>query len=92
MLKAVENIMESQSNRKFGNHSVVWQASLHGEMIQYCKYHGNTVCTINWTKNTAVLTNAGWNTPSTNRTLNDYKRYLEMWLPEIKVMDTRDVA
>ena len=38
-------------------------------------YHGNTICMVDDTRRRVHLTNAGWNTPSTSRAINDYRRY-----------------
>lgn len=38
-------------------------------------YLGNTICIVDDVNHLVILTNAGWNTPSTTRALNDYRRY-----------------
>ena len=43
--------------------------------MQYFTYFGNTICTVDWKNKKVYLTDAGYDTPSTNRTVNDYKRW-----------------
>ena len=38
-------------------------------------YHGNTICLVDDEKRRVILTHAGWDTPSTSRAINDYRRY-----------------
>jgi len=38
-------------------------------------YHGNTICLVDDVNRRVILTHAGWNTPSTSRAINDYRRY-----------------
>lgn len=38
-------------------------------------YHDSTTCLVDDEKHRIILTNAGWNTRSTTRALNDYRRY-----------------
>ena len=39
------------------------------------RYHESTICLVDDVNRLVILTNAGWNTPSTSRALNDYRRY-----------------
>ena len=49
-------------------------------------YHGSVICVVNDVQRLATFTNAGWNTPSTSRAINDYRRYFveECGYTEIK--------
>lgn len=38
-------------------------------------YHGNAICLVDDENRRIILTHAGWNTSSTTRALNDYRRY-----------------
>ena len=38
-------------------------------------YHDSTICLVDDENHRIILTNAGWNTRSTTRALNDYRRY-----------------
>lgn len=38
-------------------------------------YHGNTICLVDDEKRRVILTHAGWDTSSTTRALNDYRKY-----------------
>ena len=75
MLKAVQKCIDSKTDKKVGNHATFWTHPCTGDDIQYFTYHGNVICRVNWTRKKVSLDNAGWNTSSTNRALNDYKRY-----------------
>lgn len=95
MLKAVQNCIDSQTDRKFGNHATFWSYVSTGDIVQYFTYHDNIICRVNWTRKTVQLTNAGWNTKSTNRALNDYKAYFSdssNFAPgvEFEITDTRE--
>lgn len=89
MLKSVLNCIASDRDRKFGNHATFFSRD-NGNQIQNFTYHDNVVCRVNWTLKRVELSNCGWNTSSTNRTLNDYKRYFEEHHPTFIVHDTRD--
>lgn len=75
MLKAIQRCIDSQTDRKFGNHGTFWSYVSTGDIIQYFTYHDNIICRVNWTRKTVLLNNAGYYTKSTNRALNDYKAY-----------------
>lgn len=38
-------------------------------------YHGNAICLVDDENRRIILTHAGWNTSSTSRAINDYRRY-----------------
>lgn len=38
-------------------------------------YHNNTICLVDDENRRVILTHAGWNTSSTSRAINDYRRY-----------------
>ena len=72
MLKAVETLVNASNNKKVGNHAMYFSQNCE---MQYFTYHGNIVCTVDWMNKKVYLTDAGWDTVSTNRTVNDYKRW-----------------
>ena len=72
MLKAVETLVNANNNKKVGNHAMYFSQNYE---VQYFTYHGNIICMVDWKNKKVVLTDAGWDTPSTNRTVNDYKRW-----------------
>lgn len=89
MLKAIVNLFET--NRKvIGNHSRDGWNDSTGHVTRF-KYHNNAICIIEWNNRTCILTNCGWNTPSTNRALNDYKRYVSAHFPDIEIIDMREL-
>ena len=89
MLKSVLNCVSSIKDAKFGNHATFYSTPITGDSIQYFTYHGNIICRVNWTQKTVLLTNAGWNTSSTNRALNDYERYFKENHPTFVIVDER---
>ena len=89
MLKSVLNCVSSIKDAKFGNHATFYSTPITGDSIQYFTYHGNIICRVNWTQKTVLLTNTGWNTPSTNRALNDYVRYFKENHPWFVIIDER---
>lgn len=89
MLKAVLNCLVSHTDRKFGNHATYFKKEEDKKCIQYFTYHNNLICVVNWTDQKVWLDNAGWNTSSTNRALNDYKRYFEENHPLFEITDNR---
>ena len=90
MLKAVLNCVSSIKDAKFGNHATFYSNTITGDSIQYFTYHGNIICRVNYTRKTDYLTNSGWNTGSTNRALNDYKRYYSENHPTFTIIDERE--
>ena len=89
MLKSVLNCVSSIKDAKFGNHASYYSTPITGDSIQYFTYHGNIICRVNWTQKTVLLTNTGWNTPSTNRALNDYESYFKENHPTFVIIDER---
>lgn len=92
MLKAVETLVMAHNNKKVGNHATYFSQNCE---VQYFTYHGNIICTVDWRNKTVRLSNCGWNTSSTNRALNDYKRYFSdgrNFAPgvEFEITDTRE--
>ena len=87
MLKSVVNLFET-NKKVYGNHSRDGWNNENGH-ISIFMYHGNVVCRIDWNENTCILSNCGWNTSSTNRTLNSYKEYVSTHFPHITIIDTR---
>ena len=92
MLKAVETLVNANNNKKVGNHAMYFSQNYE---VQYFTYHGNIICTVDWKNKTVRLTNCGWNTTSTNRALNDYKRWFSdsrnfALGVEFEIIDTRE--
>lgn len=75
MLKSVSTLLGSKKDKKVGNHATYWTTNFMDDQVQYFTYHGNIICRVNWTRGMVYLTTSGWNTRSTNRALNDYKRF-----------------
>ena len=91
MLKAVLNCVSSVKDAKFGNHATFYSNIIaNNNMVQYFTYHGNIICRVNWTRQEVLLTNAGYNTRSTNRALNDYKQYFTENHPTFTITDERE--
>ena len=91
MLKAVLNCVSSTKDSKFGNHATFYSNIIaNNNVVQYFTYHGNIICRVNWTRQEVLLTNAGYNTRSTNRALNDYKQYFTQNHPTFTITDERE--
>ena len=91
MLKAVLNCVSSTKDSKFGNHATFYSNIIaNNNVVQYFTYHGNIICRVNWTRKEVFLTNAGYNTCSTNRALNDYKQYFTENHPTFTIIDERE--
>ena len=86
MMKALEKLVASKRNANVGNHAVMFcdipnnGAALHILHImpgtsRAFSYHGNYICHVDDMRRRVYLTHAGWDTPSTSRAINDYKRY-----------------
>ena len=91
MLKAVLNCVSSTKDSKFGNHATFYSNIIaNNNVVQYFTYHGNIICRVNWTRQEVLLTNAGYNTRSTNRALNDYKQYFTENHPTFTITDERE--
>ena len=89
MLKAIVNLFET-NKKVIGNHSRDGWNDATGHVSRF-KYHNNVICIIEWNNRTCILTNCGWNTPSTNRALNDYKRYVSTHFPDMEIIDMREL-
>ena len=89
MLKAIVNLFET-NKKVIGNHSRDGWNDTTGHVTRF-KYHNNVICVIEWNNRTCILTNCGWNTPSTNRALNDYKRYVSTHFPDMEIIDMREL-
>lgn len=89
MLKAIVNLFET-NKKVIGNHSRDGWNDTTGHVTRF-KYHNNVICIIEWNNRTCILTNCGWNTPSTNRALNDYKRYVSTHFPDMEIIDMREL-
>lgn len=72
MLKAVESLI-SHERTKVGNHS----RDFIGTYTEKFTYHWTSICVVNHNNCTFYVDNGGWNTSSTNRAINDYKRHFE---------------
>lgn len=68
-MKCIETLLKSLDNKKIGNHKLIMNANK--EMYYY---HWTCICEINHETYTITLTNGGYNTPSTTRAINCYKR------------------
>ena len=91
MLKAVLNCVSSTKDAKFGNHATFYSNIIaNNNVVQYFTYHGNIICRVNWTRKEVLLTNASYNTRSTNRALNDYKQYFTQNHPTFTIIDERE--
>ena len=72
MLKAVERLVLANCKKRVGNHATYFSQNCE---MQYFTYFDNIICTVDWMHKKVYLTDAGYDTPSTNRTVNDYKRW-----------------
>ena len=70
MLKAVETLLNSEVSKKLGNHQVEIKSD-----IKYFIYHSTVICKVNTKNKTFIINNGGYNTSSTNRAINDYRRH-----------------
>lgn len=85
MMKTLERLVTATKNTTVNNHAFKHYVRMEGFTAHFCKvmegteraftYHGNTICMVDDTRRRVRLTNAGWNTCSTTRALNDYRRY-----------------
>ena len=75
MLRANEQIVRV-INTKVGNHSVSTNY-VHGCTVKDYIYHSTPICTVNEDRMTFSTDNGGWNTSSTTRAINDYRRYFK---------------
>lgn len=91
MMKALKALVASNRNAQVGNHAVKYLDDVmttcyytgrgHGEVkhvngfTREFHYHENTICLVDDVNRLVILTHAGWNTSSTSRAINDYRRY-----------------
>lgn len=83
MMKAIKSLVESTKNARIGNHAVMVQRG-----TRSFSYHDNIICVADDVLHRVYLTNAGWNTSSTSRAINEYRRYFveEQGYEEVKEM------
>lgn len=86
MLKAVESLVLANCKKRVGNHATYFSQNCE---VQYFTYFDNIICTVDWVNKKVVLTDAGWDTPSTNRAVNDYKRWYSRPGLYLEIIDTR---
>ena len=72
MLKAVERLVLANCKKRVGNHATYFSQNCE---MQYFTYFDNIICKVDCMNKTVRLTDAGWDTISTNRAVNDYKRW-----------------
>lgn len=68
MMTSINNLITGRATKQ-GNHRV----ETIGDITKYI-YHNTTICTVNNVKKTFKTDNGGWDTQSTTRAINDYKR------------------
>ena len=73
MLKAIEQLLSGE-RCKVGNHSVE-SFNRHGHTINNYIYHSTIICVVNENEKTFITGNDGWNTSSTARAINDYRKH-----------------
>lgn len=72
MLKAVINLTNSNSDLNAGNHKV-----RHEGNERHFIYFRTVICKADDKAKTYTVDNGGYNTQSTTRAINDYKRYFD---------------
>lgn len=72
-MKTVEKLTNAVQNMKLGNHRVEFTPS--GRRKFY--YHWTAICTVDDRTMTFVTDDGGWNTISTKRAINAYRRHFE---------------
>lgn len=90
MMKTVLNLYNSnQDYLKIGNHKV--ERSNNGNIELY-SYHRTVIFAIDKNEKTIVIDNGGWNTSSTTRAINDYKKLYETFINTLgyTVIDRRN--
>lgn len=70
MLKTVKMLVTADHNTTMGNHNV----RISGDERRFT-YHSTVICFVNDRMRVFSTDNGGWNTMSTNRAINDYRRY-----------------
>lgn len=74
MLKAVEKLVTSNHDLTCGNHRVEFNEE-RGHLIANYWYHSTIICSVDYNAKTFKTTDGGWSTQSTNRAINDYRKY-----------------
>ena len=88
MMKALKALVESKTDKRIGNHAVRQSSyfTIKDDEIYFVggskdgvtrsfSYHNSFICHVDDKQRRVYLTNCGWNTISTTRALNDYRRY-----------------
>lgn len=91
MLKTVEKLIDfglnKTTDKKIGNHEVI--VNRYNQTT--CFYYFDTaIVIIDYNERSITLSNGGWNTISTSRALNDYKRALKEYYPNYQITDERE--
>ena len=73
MLKAVEQLCRAERST-VGNHRVE-SFSECGHTINNYIYHSTIICAVNENTKMFMTSNGGWNTSSTTRAINDYRKH-----------------
>lgn len=68
-MKCIDKLLKATKNTRIGNHKV----ELTGSCERYI-YHNTCICEVNHISHTITYSNGGYNTPSTTRAINSYKR------------------
>ena len=68
-MKCIDALLKSNNDKKVGNHKVI----LTDDFEKYY-YHYTCICEINHKEKTITYDNGGFNTSSTTRAINCYKR------------------
>lgn len=71
MLVAIRTLTESNTAKRVGNHAV----TISRDGCKHFIYHATEICTVDPVARNFTTDNGGWNTQSTNRAINDYRRY-----------------
>lgn len=71
-MQTVKNLIEANNNKKLGNH----KKEFYDEGQKYY-YYETVICNVNHVDGTITL-DKSYNTPSTTRAVNAYKRELEL--------------
>ena len=73
MLKAIEQLVTGERTH-VGNHRVE-SFNERGQTINNYIYHSTIICVVNENEKTFRTSNGGWNTSSTTRAINDYRKW-----------------
>ena len=74
MLKAVKDLVTSEHDLTRGNHRVEY-TEVNGHYTANFWYHSTIICSVDFHDETFKTDNGGWSTQSTNRAINDYRKY-----------------